>query len=106
MSRSRVKGQGCQGQKSALCTPITPAAMKWKALAANNVTQLQTGPFRRCQGEGDFGGLQSMFGKTSLALVSLVACFCCVKFSFCSCKPRDQLEENISEMTYFLLCRT
>jgi len=25
-----------------------PAAMEWKALAANNVIQQQTGPFRRC----------------------------------------------------------
>ena len=40
MSRSKVKVT--RDKKNALCTSITPAAMKWNALAANNVMQQQT----------------------------------------------------------------
>jgi len=47
----KVKGQGHQGQ-NALFTPMhhPSAATEWNALAANDVTQWQTGPFRRCRG--------------------------------------------------------
>jgi len=44
MSKSKVKGHGHQQQIS------SPLKMSCNALAANNVTQQQTGPFRRCRG--------------------------------------------------------
>jgi len=52
MSRSNVKGQGHQGQKNALSAADTPGCigMVGYALAANNVQQKRTGPFRGCQG--------------------------------------------------------
>ena len=53
----KVKGQGHQGQKMRLALP---AAYKWYALAANNVTQQQTGPFCRCRGGADFGSLRAV----------------------------------------------
>jgi len=43
MSRSEIKGQGHHGQTS------SPLKMQRNALAANDVTQQQTGPFRRCR---------------------------------------------------------
>jgi len=55
--RSKIKVTA--GTKNALCTP---AACEWYALAANNVTQQRTGPFRRCRGGGgDFGGLRAVY---------------------------------------------
>ena len=53
----------------ALSSP--PAAMEWNALAANNIMQQQTGPFRRCQGSFR-RPVCSLFGKTSLAVVCLL----------------------------------
>jgi len=44
MSRSKVKGQGHHGQI------FYQLKMHCNALAANNVIQQQTGPFRRCRG--------------------------------------------------------
>jgi len=73
MSRSTVKGQGHQGQKNALCTP---AACERYALAANNVTQQRTGPFRRCRGVISAACVRFMFGKTSLALVFIMVALC------------------------------
>ena len=51
-SNVKFKGQRSKspGTKNALCTPITPIATEWNALAANNVMQHQMGPFRRCRG--------------------------------------------------------
>jgi len=37
------------------------ATMEWNTLAANNVTQLQMGPFHHYQGDGDFGGLRGFY---------------------------------------------
>ena len=67
MSRSKVKGKGHQGQKTRCALPSPPAATEWNTLAANNVTQQQTGPFRRC-GVISAACVRSMFGKTSLDL--------------------------------------
>jgi len=36
-------------------------------------------------------------------LVCCDGCFCCVRFSFFSTEPGDDLEKNVSEMTYFVL---
>ena len=49
MSRSKIKGQGHQGQKCAVHSHYPPAATEWNALAANSVIQQHTGPFRRCR---------------------------------------------------------
>jgi len=47
----------CQGQRSrspvtktTCALPSPPAATEWNALAANDVTHQQKGPFRRCRG--------------------------------------------------------
>jgi len=45
--RSKVKGQGHQGQKT--CRHSL-GAYEWYALAANSVQQQQTGPFHGCPG--------------------------------------------------------
>jgi len=42
------------------------------AVAANNVTQQQMGPFRRCRGVMSAACVWYMFGKTSLAEVTVV----------------------------------
>jgi len=72
MSRSKIKGQGHQGQKRALSLPSPPAAHEWYALAANNVTQQRTAPFRRCRGVSA-ACMRCMFHKNlySVALVFL-----------------------------------
>jgi len=66
----------CQGQRSRSpgtkmrsALPSPPTATEWNALAANNVINQQTGPFRRCQGVISAFCVQFVFGKTSLALV-------------------------------------
>jgi len=66
----------CQGQRSRspgtktrCALPSPPAPYEWYALAANNVRQQRTGPFRRCRGMISGACVWSMFGKTSLALV-------------------------------------
>jgi len=46
----KVKGQRHQGQKTRCPVPSLPPTTEWNALAANNVTQRQTAPFRRCRG--------------------------------------------------------
>ena len=69
-----VKGQRSRspGTKTCCALPSPPAATEWNALAANNVTQHQTGPFRRCGGGVISAAcVRFVFGKTSLALVSL-----------------------------------
>jgi len=50
MSRSNVKGQGHQGQKTCLALPTPSGAYEWYALAANSMQQQQAGPFYGCQG--------------------------------------------------------
>jgi len=66
MSRSKIKGQGHQRQKTGCALPSPPTATEWIALAANNVTH------HSVAAGGDFGGLRTVcvnFGKTSLTLV-------------------------------------
>ena len=50
VSRSKVKGQGQQGQKRTVHSRHPPASTAWNVFGANNVTQQQTRQFRRCQG--------------------------------------------------------
>jgi len=59
MSRSKVKGQGQQGQKTRLALLSHPAAYECYALAANSTQQQRTAPFRPCR--GDFGGLRAVY---------------------------------------------
>jgi len=49
--------------------------MEWNALAAHNVMQQQTGPFCCCRRVILAACVQFMFGKTSLALVSVYIYF-------------------------------
>jgi len=75
----KVKGQGTK--KHAMHSHQPPAPRQrmngpfccmthCNALAANNVTQQQMGPFRRCQKVIPSAFVWFMFGKTSLAPVS------------------------------------
>jgi len=48
MSRSKVKVT--RDKKTCYALPSPPAAMEWNALAANNVTHQQMGPFCCCRG--------------------------------------------------------
>jgi len=76
----KVKGQGHQGQKTCCALPSPPAVTKWNALAANNVMQQQTGPFRCCWGGVISAAcVQSVFGKT--ALLPFLVCLQPYKFS-------------------------
>jgi len=78
----KVKGQGHQGQKHAVHSHHPPRQRRngpfcctthCNTLAANNVTQQQTGPFRRCRGGGPVAAgelisaacVRFMLGKTS-----------------------------------------
>jgi len=60
MSRSKVKGQGQQGQKTrcALTTP-PPLSTEWNALATNNVTHAADATIPSLP-RGDFAGLRAM----------------------------------------------
>jgi len=66
----KVRGQRSRspGTNNMLCTPVIPAAMEWKVLAADNAMHN-----RRCHSVaagGDFGGLRAVYvWQTSLALV-------------------------------------
>jgi len=67
------EGQGQRsrspGTKRARHSRQPPAATKWNALAADDVTQQRTAPFRRCRGVISAACVQCVFRKTSLALV-------------------------------------
>jgi len=78
MSRSKVKRQGHQGQKRAVHSHhprqrqygLFCCITHCNTLAANNVIQQQTGPFRRCRVVISATCLRFMDCKTSLALVA------------------------------------
>ena len=60
MSRSKVKGQGHQEQKNALCTQNTPALWtEWNALVADNVAQAADATIRSPQ-RGVFAGMRAL----------------------------------------------
>jgi len=78
VSRSNAKVKVNGNKKRAVHSHHPPAATEWSvvlhafcnALAANNVTLQDTGPFHHCQGLISAACLRFIFGKTSLALVS------------------------------------
>jgi len=63
--RSKIKAT--RDKKRAVHSRHLPAATEWNALAENNVTHQQTGPFRPCWGAISAACGRCMFGKTSLA---------------------------------------
>jgi len=65
--KSKVKVTRDKKTHLALTSPLV--AYEWYALAANNVRQQRTAPFRPCQGVISGACVRCMFGKTSLALV-------------------------------------
>jgi len=65
----KVKVKVTRDKKCAVHSHHPLAATEWNALAANDVTQQQTGPFHRCRRVISGACMQFMFGKTPLALV-------------------------------------
>jgi len=69
MSRSKVKGQGHQRQRTRAALSSPPAATEWNTLAVNDVTAAADGTIPLLPGVISAACVRFMFGKTSSALV-------------------------------------
>jgi len=97
MSRSKVKVTRDKKTRYALPSPLQRTnglfcCMTHYALAANNVTQQQTGPFHRCRGWVISAAcLRFLFDKRSLARVSIQFCHLSSEFNRCDCRQCRRL---------------